>query len=356
MSSVQTAKTINVSKLQFSGLKTLGNQSKTVYVNYEGGKLRVQTPLMVLPYGVGDNEKINAANPNKKDEVQAKRYDLNISFRGMETTPKLQELYDKMREIENRVIDEVFENRQTWLRDDYDGVKSFVAKLFTPIVKHDKNKDTGKVENKYPPTMKIKIPYDEKTDTFNFACSDIDGEDLDFKTCMAKLKGAKSKLIIELGGIWFAGQRYGCSWKVIRAKFDVLDPSTSVNFVPDSDDESEVSGKPKKKQQHLEYDEDLEAEALTNVPSPVPEPTPTPTKPPSKSKVAVAPPAPVDDSASDANSEQAEDVPAVPEAGDENESESEDDSQAESDDDPEPPPPPPPPPVAKSRKSAKPKA
>jgi hypothetical protein len=351
MSSVQTAKTINVSKLQFSGLKTLGNQSKTVYVNYEGGKLRVQTPLMVLPYGVGDNEKINAANPNKKDEVQAKRYDINVSFRGMETTPRLQEMYDKMREIETRVIDEVFANRQTWLRDDYDGVKSFVAKLFTPIVKHDKNKDTGKVENKYPPTMKIKIPYDEKTDVFNFACSDMDGEDLDFKSCLTKLKGAKTKLIMELGGIWFAGQRYGCSWKVIRAKFDVLDSTTSASFIPDSDDEDEVPGRRKKPTQHLEYDEDLENEALTHVPSPVV------AKPSSKGKAPALPPPPIENSEDEVDDDEPVHATVSQALQDDDEGDEEDaDEESDEEDNPVPPPPPPPPAPAKTRKVTKPKA
>jgi hypothetical protein len=254
-----------------------------------------------------------------------------------------------MREIETRVIDEVFENRQTWLRDDYDGVKSFVAKLFTPIVKHDKNKDTGKVENKYPPTMKIKIPYDEKTDVFNFACSDMDGEDLDFKSCMTKLKGAKTKLIMELGGIWFAGQRYGCSWKVIRAKFDVLDSTTSANFVPDSDDEDEAPGRRKKPTQHLEYDEDLENEALTHVPSPVV------AKPSSKSKAPPPPPPPPPPAPIENSEDEVSDEPVPAAVPEEEAEESEEEAEESEEEDPVPPPPPPPPAPAKTRKAAKPK-
>jgi hypothetical protein len=318
---------------------------------------------MTMPYGVGDNEKINANTNNqtgkKTEEAQAKRYDLNVSFRGMDSTPKLQELYDKMREIENRVIDEAFENRQVWLRDDYDGVKAFVAKLFTPIVKHDKNKETGKIENKYPPTMKIKVPYDEKTDTFNFECSDMDGADLDFKSCMAKLKGAKAKLIIQFGGIWFAGGRYGCSWRIIRAKFEVMHLSSKVDFIADSDDENDTTKK-------IEYDEDVDEDALENVDKVTPPKAilPPPTKPTGGKPVTI-----VDESEEDDDDEEGEDsspapppppptkaskaaakAPPPPPPEDDDEEEEEEDDE---DDEPEPPPPPPPPAKTTRKKTTK---
>ena len=326
------AKSINISKLQFSAPKTLSNQSRTVYANYEGDKLRLQTPVMHLPYGVGDNEKINASKSGAggraggsafggggggggDGENQAKRYDLNVSFRGMDANPKLKELHDKMQEIEKRVIDEAFENRQTWLRDDYDGVKTFVAKLFTPIVKYDKNKDTGKIEGKYPPTMKLKLPYDDKTDTFNFECSDMDGEDLDFKSVMTKLKGGKARLIIQLGGIWFAGGRYGCTWRVVRAKFEVTS-KCNVDFVEDSDDD--VSNN--KKTPAFEEDDDLDEEALANGDGNATMPV-APPPPPAAANVTV-------------------------------EEDEEDDDEEESEEDDEPPPPPPPPPKKKGGKAA----
>jgi hypothetical protein len=362
MSTVLTAKSINVSKIQFSAPKTLQNQSRTVYVNYENSKLRVQTPLMILPYGVGDNEKINAAtSSNKKgEEVQAKRYDLNVSFRGMDTNPKLKELYDKMREIENRVIDEAFENRQVWLRDDYDGVKAFVSKLFTPIVKHDKNKDTGKIENKYPPTMKIKIPYDENTDTFQFQCTNMDGDDVDFKTIMTKLKGAKARLIIQFGGIWFAGQRYGCSWRIIRAKFEVPFMSNKVDFLPDSDDEGDNK---KSSKQITEYDEDVEEDALENASKVTPpkniEPsTSKNTKAPTKAASRI----PDDTFEDDSDTEEAPPPPPTftkkatqppapaPPPDEDDDDEDGVEEEEEEDEDPVPPPPPPP---TKGRKTTK---
>lgn len=344
------AKNVNASKIQFSAPKTLSNQSRTVYANYEGDKLRIQTPLMHLPYGVGDNEKINASKSaggraggggsgfggggGGDGENQAKRYDLNVSFRGMDNDPKLKALHDKMQDIEKRIIDEAFENRQSWLRDDYDGVKTFVAKLFTPIVKYDKNKDTGKIEGKYPPTMKLKLPYDDKTDSFNFECSDMEDKELDFKGVMTKLKGGKARLIIQLGGIWFAGGRYGCTWRVVRAKFEVTS-KCNVDFVEDSDDDTPGAAK---KKPAFEEDDDLDEDAIANG-GPASD-SPINVKPPitKASPPAAAPVAPTT-------------TVAESEDDDEEEEEEEDDDESE-DDDPVPPPPPPPPPVKGKGKKA----
>jgi hypothetical protein len=324
------AKSVDVSKLKFSAPKTLGNQSRSVYVNYEGDKLRIQTPIMHLPYGVSDNEAL--AKLNKKpgdistDAAQPKKYDLSVSFRGMDGSKGLQTLHDKMREIENAVIDHVFENRQVLLRDDYDGVKAFVKKLFTPIVKYDKDKVTGNIkENGYPPSMRVKIPYDDETEVFNFDSFDMDKNALDFKSIMTRLKGAKGRLIIQFGGVWIAGGRYGCTWRLMSAQFEVTSKA-NVDFIDDSDDEDTPKGS--KTKVVIEDDEDVEEDAIHKV---------NEVTPPKKVMTAAAPaPAPT----------------AVSESEESEEEEEEPEEDSESDDEPAPPPPPPPPAKA-ARKSTK---
>lgn len=251
-------KNIDVSKIRYTEVKTLPNQSKAVYINYGSEKLTVQTPLMSLPYGMNDNEKF--AKKDKDGNVVddgPKRYDLNLSFRGMEDTPALKVFHDKMQELESKFQDDAFANRVTWLKDDFDGMKKMVSKLFSPIVKYDKDKETGKVVGKYPPTIKVKLPYDSKNDSFNFDASDMDGNELDFKDVMHNLKGARVRLIIELTGLWIAGGKYGCTWKVIRGRFQ-LPAKAKANFIEDSDDDTPAT----KKGAHLIDDEDLEEEAM----------------------------------------------------------------------------------------------
>jgi len=258
-STVSLAKSVNVSKLKFSEPKTLSNGSRTVYANYEGAKLQIQTPVQSVPYGFMDWSEANNAG-KKADEVSqnTKKYDMHVSFRDYDSNPKMKALYDKMLEIEKRVVDEAFEKRELWLQDDYEGSLHLVKKLFVPIVKYDVDKKTKKIIGKYPPTMKVKIPYDSKNDVFAFECHDMEGEPLDFKSIVDVIKGAKTRLIIELSGIWFAGGKYGCTWKVINGMFQTTSKREIPQFLPDSDDDLDDEHV---ENDHAEDDNDLAEDA-----------------------------------------------------------------------------------------------
>ena len=236
----QLAKNIDVSKIRYSELRSLASGAKTVYVNYGTSKLTIQTPVLSLPYGIGEPYEVKEA---VKTGVQLadkdKKYDLTMSFRGMDENPKIKIFHDKMKEIENKIIEDAFQNRLAWFKDDFDGNKSFVSKLFSPIIKIDKDPNTGKPLGKYPPTFKAKLPYDNKTSSFTFESYDTENNEIDFTEIMDKLKGAKSQLIIQLTGIWFAGGKYGCSWKIVSGKFQ-LHQNSKITFIEDSDTENVV--------------------------------------------------------------------------------------------------------------------
>lgn len=247
-------KNVNVSKLRYSEVKSLSNGSKTVYINYGSDKLTIQTPMMSIPYGVGDGTYKDKDGKEVKQDDR-KKFDISVSFRGMDDNPKLQAFHDKMQEIERKIKDDAFNNRLTWLRDDFDGMKGFTDKMFSPFVKYDKDKDTGKITGKYPPTLRLKLPYDNNTDNFLFEAYDMDENEIDFASVMTKLKGAKVQLVIQLSGIWFAGGKYGCTWKVLMGKFQMARKS-KFTFVADSDDESAAVSK------KFEEDEDLLEDAM----------------------------------------------------------------------------------------------
>jgi hypothetical protein len=227
-------KNVDVSKLKYSEIRTLASGSKSIYVNYGAQKLRIQTPVMYMPYGIGEGYE-DKSKPELKKNTE-KKYDLTISFKGHDENIKIQTFLDKMREIEAEIIDKAFENREPWFKDDYDGNKAFVARLFSLMIKTDKDPKTGKVVGKYPPTMRVKIPYDNATDKFNFDTFDMENNEIDFHNILTKLKGGKTQLIIELTGIWLAGGKYGCTWKVVSGKFQ-LSQNNRPKFIEDSDTE-----------------------------------------------------------------------------------------------------------------------
>lgn len=238
MSSPILPKQIDVSYFRYSEVKTLTSGAKSVYINYGTGKLRIQTPVMYLPYGVNEGtfEDKKVKVEEKKIEKKDKKYDITMSFKGHEENPKIEAFLTKLRDIEAKIIDDAFENRTPWFKDDFDNNKSFVSRLFTPIVKIDKDKETGKVVGKYPPTIRFKMPYDNENERFSFNSYNMNNEIINIMDIITKLKGGKAQLIVELNSIWFAGGKFGCTWKLITGKFQ-RSVSNDITFLEDSDTE-----------------------------------------------------------------------------------------------------------------------
>ena len=233
---VLLAKNFDVENLKYSELKVMKSGAKSVYINYKGNKVNLQTPILNIPYGVNDNMQFIKKDENRKDEER--KYDVTVSFKGMDENPKIKQFHDKMKELENKIIDDAFSNRLVWFKNNYGGNKDVVSNMFTPIVKHDKDKLTGEYANKYPPTFKAKIPYNSFENKFEFDCYDMDNNETNFNDILANLKGGRAQFIIQLSGIWFSAGMFGCSWKIVSAKFQQINTS-KITFVADSDDDNE---------------------------------------------------------------------------------------------------------------------
>ena len=238
MTSPILPKSVNTNNIKYSEVKVLKSGAKTVYINYTTGKLRVQTPVMYLPYGVneGGYEDKNAKLDPNKVEKKDKKFDINLSFKGHEENIKISEFLNKLKEIESKIVDDAYEYRQAWFKDDFDNNKAILARLFSPIIKVDKDKATGKVVGKYPPTIRFKLPYDNESEKFNFNSYNMNGETIDLSDIITKLKGGKAQLIVELNSIWFAGGKFGCTWKLITGKFQ-RSITNDISFIEDSDTE-----------------------------------------------------------------------------------------------------------------------
>jgi len=264
MSAPILPKDINTSNFRYSEVKTLTSGAKSVYINYGTGKLRIQTPVMYLPYGVSEGgfEDKNAKQDTKKIEKKDKKFDLTLSFKGHEENAKIEAFLNKLKEIEAKVIDDAFENRAPWFKDDYDGQKIIVTKMFSPIIKIDKDKNTGKVVGKYPPTIRFKLPYDNENERFNFNSYNMNGEAIDLNDILSKLKGGKAQLIVELNSIWFAGGKFGCTWKLITGKFQ-RSISNNITFIEDSDTEK-VDEKEEDEEEVTEVSSEIENTTIEN--------------------------------------------------------------------------------------------
>ena len=209
--------------------------AKSIYVNYQGYKINIQTPVLNIPYGVNDNMQFIKDDPKRKDETQ--KYDITVSFNGIDENQKIKVFHDKLIELENKILEDAFANRVAWFKNNFDGNKGTVSNMFSRIIRRDKDKETGMFADKYPPTFKAKIPYDSSEDKFDFDSYDMDNNEIDFKDYVSNLKGGKAQFIIQLNGIWFSAGMFGCSWKIVSGKFQKVN-SSKITFVKDSDDDN----------------------------------------------------------------------------------------------------------------------
>ena len=139
-------KNMDISKVGFSVPKVLDNGAKLVYVNYNGGRFSMQTPWMTMPWAMS----CYSDGPYPK-------YSAELSFKGMDETPELQEFHDRFLELEQRIVEAGVENSVSWFKKK-NASKEVIEALFNPIVKVSKDKETGEPNGKYPPTFKAKIP------------------------------------------------------------------------------------------------------------------------------------------------------------------------------------------------------
>ena len=225
-------KNLDVSKVGFSVPKVLDNGAKLVYVNYNGGRFSMQTPWMTMPWAMS----CYSDGPYPK-------YSAELSFKGMDETPELQEFHDRFLELEQKIVEAGVDNSVSWFKKK-NASKEVIEALFNPIVKVSKDKETGEPNGKYPPTFKAKIPQMNKnwdvkvfnTEGKQFRINDAESgdhlEDVLVKYC-------KVRAIIQCVGLWVAAGSFMCQWKLVKAEVDVPGNSGAHDFLPDSDDEGD---------------------------------------------------------------------------------------------------------------------
>jgi hypothetical protein len=208
MESIILPSNFDVSSVTYSAPRTLDNGGRSIYMNLNRAPIVLQTPEMVVPYNVS-NWNDDGKGPDK--------YTLDLSFKGKEGRENLSTFFEKMVALDKKLVQDGVDNSMTWLKKKYNSV-DVVEALYSPLVKYAKDKTTGEITDKYPPTFKLKIP----SSNGSFQCEAYDNKrkPVNLKELIdsGAFKGAKVTAIIQCQGIWVAGGKYGCSWKVLQMR------------------------------------------------------------------------------------------------------------------------------------------
>ncbi len=201
MSAVVLPENFTTAKLTISPIKTSEIGSKSAYVNYDGGKLILQTAAeMTIPYGLNvfkDGPK--ADNPD---------YSIDVSFKGHETAGAVKTYHDALTEFDNFILAEAYKNRVAWFKN-ANMTKEVIQAFYTPTIKVARDKE-GNLKP-YPPTQKIKLR--KISGDFEAKIYDSNGKRLTDPIDELLVKQSSVTVIIECGGLWFAGGKFGVTWR-----------------------------------------------------------------------------------------------------------------------------------------------
>ena len=234
MAALVKGKNVDVSKVSFSVPRALDNGSKLVYVNYNGSRFNVQTPWMYTAWDM-----------NCYSEGAYPKYSVELSFKGMDDSPDMQQFHDNFIALEQKIINGGVDNGTSWLKLKKElCTEAVVSSKFGPIIKPSKDKETGEPDGKWPSTMKLKIGYRDDKFEGKFFRKDgtpinVNGEDPNDHLESILVKGSRVRGIIQCVGLWCAGGNYMCQWKLDRCEVEVPDSAAACSFLPDSDGEDE---------------------------------------------------------------------------------------------------------------------
>ncbi len=252
----------------FNEPKPSGHGGQTIYVNYQkDDKMHktclIQTPWLYNPFGLNSSP----AQPGEEP-----KYYIEPSF-GTAPTTYVQDFQNKMKALDQHVINSAITNQKTWLsRTDIDD--EYIEEFYKTIVRPYKNKEK-KATGEYPDTVRFKIPYYTKSENGGAGDGDDDAasptstfSDMevydanrqkvvinsidDLRSAIGK--GNRIRAIVQCHSVWQSGKEFGVSWRVKRIQ--VLNADNGLGdqcaFSTNSDEEEEIGAGTT--QQNLEQD------------------------------------------------------------------------------------------------------
>ena len=265
-SAVVSPSSFDVSNVSISAPKLLPSGAKQAYLNYDGRKLTMQVGSLPVPYGMSVYDK---AGPVK--------YSVDMSLRGYEgENPKAKSIFEAFSKLDDYMIQQGVDNSKAWFKQQLS--KDVVKAFYTPSLRFSKDAEGN--PKPYPPTVKVALKQrDGKFDTRVYDDKKRELTELPMEDIL--VKGANITVLIECTGVWFAGSKYGISWKAVQIRVDSLpDRIRGFAFLEDGESASSVpSPAPRATKaapapntfQALAEDEDVDDEEVFSAPQTAPQ-------------------------------------------------------------------------------------
>lgn len=158
--SVIKATSMDLSKLTFSELKQdATGQRKMVFVNLNGGKVIIQTPMMSVPNGIKRWRKADSKD-NRDDS-----FEMELSFGGDE--PEIKKFHEKMLQFDELVKTQIMSHSKEWLGKQKLSMELIENAFYLPCVKVATDKEGNLLD--YPSRIRAKLDREKVNDGADFS-------------------------------------------------------------------------------------------------------------------------------------------------------------------------------------------
>jgi hypothetical protein len=222
-------KSIDFDRVSFSKVQVLKNGTKSVYINHSDDKIVIQTPKMNTPFALSKYKVKGASDVPDAEPGTIEKLNLNLAL-NIENQ-SVDNFVNFLKQLEVCILDAAMANRMEWFKDDYE--MDTLKELFTPLIQYPRDPITGEIIEKYSPTFKVGVQV-VKDGNIVCECYNEEGISIDLETVP---KGSQVTTIIQCQGIWFAGGKFGCSWKVIQLRVQPPARIDGYSFDDDNDEE-----------------------------------------------------------------------------------------------------------------------
>ena len=266
------ATTLDLSKITFSDVKTDNHGRKMVFVNYDGGKIMVQTPKMYVPNGLKRWRKKDATD-NKDDS-----FELELSFGGEDKNTDIRDFHTKMEQFDELVKKQIMAHSKEWLGKPKISMELIENAFYSPSVRVPMDKEGNVLD--YPSRVRAKLDRERNGDDFT-------GRFLSYKKPPTPVlmfdesknlmemnednfesvvpKGTQVVAVLELVYLTIT-TKVSAKWKLVQAKVS-RNQQTITGYAMIDDEESAVqedleSEPVKETSEHVEDEEDEEDEEV----------------------------------------------------------------------------------------------
>ena len=226
----------NVTKVSIGQPKTMDSGGKMAFLNYgDARSLVMQTPSLPSPFGLSVFDK---AGPPK--------YSVDLAMRGYQgDNVKVKAFHDALHSLDEFMIDQGVKNSKLWFKADMK--RDVVTAFYTPCVRFGKDKEGN--QTSYPPNIKVQMK--RNRDNSDFECQFYDLKSKGDPHAQA-LKGipieemlvkkVEVTALIQCTGVWFAGGKFGVSWKAVQMRLDSVPAGMNgYSFEEDGDADMDAS-------------------------------------------------------------------------------------------------------------------